>query len=224
MKLFELEWGLYPRRVEIYLAEKGLEGIERVKYDAVAQWPPPELASLSIQGTLPVLQTPTGETIGDSGAILDYLEDRFPTPNLRGTTPLLRARCREVLGLVDAAATNFVQWCNHGSPLFAAAGVDQKPLLAASSARGYFAKLDTLERFAERAASSFLAGPELTLADCAAMGTLQFAELFYGVGVPAACPTLKAWYARFSQRPSAAPPVYPEPLHKLAMGLAAPAG
>ncbi|MAQ13873.1 MAG: hypothetical protein CMN30_03650 [Sandaracinus sp.] len=223
MKLYELEWGLYPRRIEIYLAEKGLDGIERVTYDALAEWPPPEVKELSVQGTLPVLRTPSGETIGDSGAILDYLEDRFPEPNLRGMTPLARARCREALTVVDEAALHFVRWCQHASRLFAAAGVDQQPLLGVSSARGYFGKLATLERFARRAGGEFLAGPQLTVADCAAMGTLQFADRFYGVPIPDSCPTLVTWYERFSQRPSATPPSYPPPLHELAMGLRIPA-
>ena len=44
MKLYELAWGLYPRRVGIYLAEKGITSIERVSFDLMAGWPPPELA------------------------------------------------------------------------------------------------------------------------------------------------------------------------------------
>jgi hypothetical protein len=33
MKLYELTWGVYPRRVIIYLAEKGVSDIERVPLD-----------------------------------------------------------------------------------------------------------------------------------------------------------------------------------------------
>ena len=39
MKLYELEWGLYPRRVSIYMAEKDIRGVERVTFDALVAWP-----------------------------------------------------------------------------------------------------------------------------------------------------------------------------------------
>ena len=57
MTLYELAWGLYPRRVGIYLAEKGIAGIERVAFDAMAGWPPPDLTRLSPMGTVPILRT-----------------------------------------------------------------------------------------------------------------------------------------------------------------------
>ena len=34
MKLYELESGLYPRRVIIYLAEKGITGVEGIRFGA----------------------------------------------------------------------------------------------------------------------------------------------------------------------------------------------
>ena len=35
MELYELDWALYPRRIFIYLAEKGITGIERIALDAL---------------------------------------------------------------------------------------------------------------------------------------------------------------------------------------------
>lgn len=78
MKLYELEWGLYLRRIGIYLAEKGITHVERIAFDLMQGWPPPELARLSPAGTVPILDTGDGTVIRSSIAILEYLEERFP--------------------------------------------------------------------------------------------------------------------------------------------------
>ncbi|MCC2976670.1 hypothetical protein LK533_08275 [Sphingomonas sp. PL-96] len=93
MTLYELEWGLYPRRVGIYLAEKGITGIERIAFDALA-------------ATL----------VRSSIAILEYLEERFPSPDMLGATPEARARTRELVGVIDEAAMQFGIWCHKASP------------------------------------------------------------------------------------------------------------
>ncbi|MGI4879503.1 MAG: glutathione S-transferase N-terminal domain-containing protein [Janthinobacterium lividum] len=92
MTLYELAWGLYPRRIGIYLAEKGITGIERVVFDLMAGWPPPELAGLSPLGTVPILRTEDSTLIRSSVAILEYLEERFPSPDMLGETPQARER------------------------------------------------------------------------------------------------------------------------------------
>lgn len=107
MKLYELEWGLYPRRDGIYLAEKGITGIERIAFNALDAWPPPELTRLGPIGTVPILYTEEGTLIRSSIAILEYLEERFPSPDMFGATAEKRARTRELVSVIDEAAMQF---------------------------------------------------------------------------------------------------------------------
>ena len=65
----------------------------------------------------------------------------------------------------------------------------------------------------------FVAGAQITIADCIAMATLQFADGFYGVPVPQNYSALAAWHTHFAARPSAASPTYPPQLLELTYGL-----
>lgn len=218
MKLYELEWGLYPRRVGIYLAEKGLTGIERIALDPMKGWPPAELKAISPAGTVPILVPADGPAIRQSVAILEYLEEIHPEPFMLGKTAQDRARSRELMGVIDEACTHFSRWCHAASPLFA--GRDVQSVDAAAISRGaYLRQLAVLDALAAETGGPFLSGAAIGIADCMAMATLQFAERFYGVPVPEDCPTLREWYAMFQQRPSAAVPDYPAMLHELAYGL-----
>ncbi|WP_198045961.1 glutathione S-transferase family protein [Novosphingobium aquimarinum] len=218
MTLYELEWGLYPRRIGIYLAEKGITDIDRIAFELLAGWPPPELKQLSPLATVPILRTESGMLIRSSIAILEYLEERFPSSDMLGATPELRARTRELVAVIDEAALQFGIWCHKGSPAFA--GREEQSREAATiAADAYYGRLRMLDTLASEAPSTFLAGDGVTIADCMAMATLQFAEKLYGVPLPEGCAVLRDWYDMFSQRPSAAAPSYPEPLLAAAQGL-----
>lgn len=218
MKLYELDWGLYPRRVSIYLAEKGISGVERIAFDALAEWPSPVLARLSPAATVPILQTDDGTLIRSSIAILEYLEEQFPTPDMLGATPNARARTRELVSVIDEASNQFVIWCRESSPLFASLNKQSREA-ATLAADAYYGRLRLLDTMAQESEGPFLAGSQATIADCIAVATLQFAENFYGVPVPENCSVLSDWYAFFALRPSAGLPSYPEPLRALAHGL-----
>lgn len=218
MTLYELAWGLYPRRVGIYLAEKGITGIERVAFDLMAGWPPPELARLSPFSTVPILRSEDGTLIRSSIAILEYLEERFPSPNMLGETPQARARTRELVGVIDEATIQFGIWCHKGSPAFAGRERQSRET-AILAANAYYGRLRLLEKLAGETVGPFLVGAHLTIADCIAMATLQFAEALYGVPLPGGCPVLAEWYAAFGTRPSAEPVPYPTSLLAVAHGL-----
>ncbi len=217
MKLYELEWGLYPRRVGIYLAEKGITDIERIAFDALSAWPAPEMTRLSPMGTVPILGTENGTLIRSSVAILEYLEERFPSPDLLGATPEARARTRELVSVIDEAAIYFGIWCRQASPLFAGRG-QQNREAATMAADVYHVRLRQLDALIGETEGPFLAGQHVTIADCIATATLQFAEHCYGVPVPN-YDRLASWYAYFGKRPSATLPAYPEPVLALAYGL-----
>jgi len=218
MKLYELEWGLYPRRISIYLAEKGITGIERIAFDALEAWPAPEMKRLSPLGTVPILETDDGARIRASIAILEYLEEHFPSPEMLGPTPVARGRTREFVNVIDEAAIQFVVCCRNASPLFAG-HVRQSREAALAAADAYQGRLRLLDAMVAETNGPFLTGQHITIADCVAMATVQFAENFYGVALPDGCSNLAGWHSRFAARPSAALPSYPAPLLALAYGL-----
>jgi len=82
MKFHELDWALYPRRVGIYLADKGIADIERIALDALDPETASKMARLSPQSTVPALETEDETVIGSSIAILEYLEELFPSPDM----------------------------------------------------------------------------------------------------------------------------------------------
>ena len=76
--------GMNPRRVRIFLAEKGIEvpvtPIDMMKGENRA----PEFLKLNPLGTLPVLQLDDGAVLTESIAICRYFESLKPEPNLFG--------------------------------------------------------------------------------------------------------------------------------------------
>ncbi|TAL01569.1 MAG: glutathione S-transferase family protein [Rhodospirillaceae bacterium] len=61
----------------------------------------PEFLKMNPVGKIPVLVTESGNVIPESEAILNYLEDRFPTPSLRPTDPEQRARVNVAIRMMD---------------------------------------------------------------------------------------------------------------------------
>lgn len=218
MKLYELEWGLYPRRIAIYLEEKGITGIERVTFDVMTAWPAPEIALLNPAGTVPVLETDDGTLIRSSIAILEYLEEQFPSPDMLGANSENRARTRELVSIIDEAAIQFGVWCRKSSPLFAGQEV-QNRAAGTFAADSYYRQLRLLDTMMQETTGSFLTGSTVTIADCIALATIQFAEQVYSVPIPQDCCKLAAWYVTFSERPSAGLPPYPAPVLALARNL-----
>ena len=86
MILHDLTAGMRPRRVRIFLAEKGVS-IERREIDAAAGAnATPEFMRLNLLGKLPVLELDDGSVIAESLAICRYLEALHPNPPLMGRT------------------------------------------------------------------------------------------------------------------------------------------
>nr|WP_249658909.1 glutathione S-transferase family protein [Pectobacterium atrosepticum] len=218
MKLYELNWALYPRRIGIYLVEKGINDVERVVLDSMDKGLALKLKALSSLGTVPILETESGCRIRSSIAILEYLEERFPEPNMIGCTAEQRALTRELVGVADEAAQQLGIWCHKGSPVFA--GMEEQSADAARfAAQSYRRQLDRLDQLLAETGGPFLSGNRVSLADCIAMATLEFAEDAYGVPLPQELERLGNWYAQFKERPSALCPSYPPVFLEQAYGL-----
>lgn len=87
-------FGMNPRMVRFYLAEKGLDP-ERVSVDifGMENRRDPYLAK-NPSGQTPMLELDDGFHLSETAAICEYLEELNPEPALIGTTPKERAETR----------------------------------------------------------------------------------------------------------------------------------
>ena len=225
MKLYNFAFGPYPQRLTIYLAEKGLtDDVELIRLQpphGETDWLPGAVKDISPSGSLPIIVDDDGTIVGQSLAILEYLEDTRTAVDMRGKMPRDRARTREIITVFDEALTFFGIWARHGSRLSRSATAESQAAVTIGAER-YFQKLRLAERMIGDA--EFIAGDSVTTADCVAMAALNFTRGFYGVPIPSDCARLSGWYARFSLRPSVPTPDYPPEQHALALDLMAQTG
>lgn len=217
MKLYEVSWSIYPRRVGIYLAEKGIDSIERIDVSLPKDMSKRILADVTHAGTVPALDTGEGKIIGSSIAIMEYLEERFPEPTMLGDTAAERAHTRELIAVIEEASVHMGVWVHNASRLFTGRE-PQNNDTARTAMQAYHAKLQLLDLLAQDANGPFLAGDKVTIADCITYSTLQTGKEFFDAPIPENCSYLEAWYARFAERPSGAVPAYP-PILAMTRGL-----
>ncbi len=200
MKLYDFPFAPNPRRLRIYLAEKGIE-VPRVAVNLLAgEQRSAEFLAKNPHGSLPVLELDDGTLLTESEAIIEYFEELHPEPPMLGRTPLERAQTRRLERLVEIGVLFRVARYFHAT-LAVLPGTEKNSALAAWAKGDLPRTLDLLER--EVAGRAFLAGERVTVADCtlfAAWEMARRAELDLGEGRP----KLTRWYARFSARPSAA--------------------
>lgn len=201
MKLYDYQAGPNPRRVRIYLAEKGIE-VPLVHTDIMKrEQKTPEFIAKNPIGSIPVLELEDGTCISESVAICRYFEELHPEPLLFGRTPVEKATIEMWLRRVEL---NFMVpvgmvWI-HGHPLTARL-VKQIPEAADQNRKrvqiGYKLLDDQL------AAHEFIAGSDYSVVDAVLLASLDFANGLVGVPYPEELGHLKRWHDVVSARPSA---------------------
>ena len=208
LKLYDMRLAPNPRRVRIFLAEKGLE-VPTVEVDIRAgENLQPEFLAVNPRGLLPTLQLDDGTVIDESTAICRYFEEMQPEPPLLGVTPVEKAlvECwsRRVefdagLPLVDAFRNSY--------PAYAAeravpgrTGLGAIPELV-ERGRGRLADFYPVidRRLGE---SEYVAGADFSAADIALLCITDFARALK-MPVPEDLPNFSRWHAAVSARPSA---------------------
>ena len=200
MKLYDFVGAPNPKKVRVYLAEKGIDIPCEPVNIVSGENRTPEFLKKNPLGGLPVLELDDGRYLTESLAIIEYLEETHPNPPMIGSTPLERARVRELeriaeLGVLNAVATIF----QNTHPFMA--GRLKQSADAADNARARLAtNLKALDTAA--AGRKFLTGDRPTIADCTLLAALEFAE-FAGVPLDPGYANIGRWYATFKARPSA---------------------
>jgi glutathione S-transferase len=189
-----------PRRVRIFLAEKGLTlDHERVPLRERAHKATAFLDKNSL-GQVPVLELDDGSFLSESVSICRYLEGLHPQPPLFGTTPKEQATIDMWIRRIELQLMMPIAhiW-RHTHPL--TAGLLTQFTDFGESNRAHADRVyHWLDQ--ELAKTSFIAGEAYTMADIIALTTVDFGR-FIGVPIPDDCAHVTAWLARVTQRPSA---------------------
>ena len=207
MKFYDCAVAPSPRRVRIFLAEKGISlptiQVDLRKGEQFGE----AFRAINPDCTVPVLELDDGRRISDSIAICVYLEETHPEPPLLGVDAVERAIVAEWQRRAErdgflAVAEAF----RNATPAFktrALPGPDDYAQIPALVERGrartsaFFKLMDA--RLADR---EYVAGARYTIADITALVAVDFAG-WIKLTIPDDCPHLRRWHQAVSARPSA---------------------
>ena len=89
MKLYSSQIAPSPRKVLIFIAEKGIENIEVENLDiGKMEHKTPEYKKIAPNSRIPALVLDDGQVILETTAICRYLECLYPEPNMFGENPM----------------------------------------------------------------------------------------------------------------------------------------
>ena len=209
MKLYDSKVAPNPRRVRIFLAEKGI-AIEIVTVDmTTGEHLKPAFRSISPRCTLPVLALDDGRTLDESISICRMFEAMQPEPNMFGRDPWEIAEIDQWHRRIEFDGyINIAHVFRNRAPMFAdraLPGYDLPvPQIEALAERGeklarhWFAEMD--RRLEGR---EYIAADRLTIADISAFVAVDFGRWARIPPAEADFPNLMAWHARMAARPSA---------------------
>ncbi len=197
-----------PRRARILLAEKGI-AYDTVQVDLKASEQLSEAyRKINPQCTVPALRTDEGTILTSNAAIAAYLEARFPLPPMLGVTPLDKADIADwhwridfegFLPIAEAFRNSSVAMRNRALP-----GPENYAQIPQLAERGLVRLqrflMDLDERLRDR---DFIAGQQFSIADIAAVVTIDFARIVK-VRPDERHPNLLRWRLAMTQRPGMA--------------------
>jgi glutathione S-transferase len=200
MILHDLSAGMHPRRVRIFMAEKGL-AIDRREVDAAGGANArPDFLRLNPLGKLPVLELDDGSAIAESLAICRYLEAMQPLPSLMGRSSQASAHIEMWTLRMDHELSQPIALAFLHSGDFYRGRIEQVPEVA-SWARG--CALQTMTWLdGELAGRSHIAGEDYTMADIVAQCACVLGKAV-GLRIPPEMTHLSRWFAQVSARPTA---------------------
>lgn len=176
MKLFSAAYAPNPRRVTMFIAEKGLE-IETINLDlAAGAQHEAAFKTKSPLAQAPVLELDDGRCLTESRAICAYLEALHPEPNLMGEDPYERAHIEMWDRRVEHAfMLPLMFWVRHGHPVMARVEPNQTEGVASfNQAQAMKAAAYLNDELASR---PWIAGERFTIADITAACGVDFAKM-----------------------------------------------
>lgn len=196
-----------PRRARMFIAEKGLTIETREISIARGEQLSDAFLAINPRATVPVLVTDEGDTLTENLGIAAYLEARFPTPPLLGTTPSEKGAVAMWNATVEFhGGMPIAETLRNGNPhmkdraITGATNYAQIPELA-ERGRARVATFFTMleHRLTE---SRYIAGDFFSLADISTFVFVDFARVIKE-RIPAGNTATQAWFESVKARPSA---------------------
>ncbi|HET6390849.1 glutathione S-transferase [Hyphomicrobium sp.] len=201
MRIIETHAAPSPRRVNIFLAEKGIEVPREEVNMMVDDLKSGDFAKLNPWGRVPVLILDDGRAISETVAICRYFEEISPEPPLFGTGPIGKAEVemwnrRIENGLYNAVFAVF----RHLHPKMAHLEVPQIAEWGEANKEKVAHELKLTD--ARLSQSRFLAGDAYSIADITALVAIDFMKPAR-LGRPDGFTNVLRWHEEVSARPSA---------------------
>lgn len=200
MKIYETKTAPNPRRVRMFLAEKGIDmtyvQVDIEKGENLSA----EMRAKNPLGKVPFLELDDGTCIAETDAICTYFEALHPQPPLMGTTPLHKAQVAMWQRYVEFGLMLQVGMCfQHTTGYFKdrMTPVPEYGVEAGKNASKFLSLLD--RRLAE---TVFIAGETFSIADITALCAIDFARVVK-IKPSEDQVHLQRWYQSMRQRPSA---------------------
>jgi len=200
VKLYDSAMAPNPRRVRIFLAEKGVE-VPTVQVDiAKAENRQPPYLAKNPMGGVPMLELDDGRFLAESVAICRYFEEAHPEPPLFGTDATDRAMVEMWNRRMELEVLSPIAQTFRNTHDFFAGRIEQVPAYGEACRTVATRRLEWLD--GELANREFVAGDRFSIADITAMVGIDFGRVT-GIGIDPAQKNLQRWHEAVSTRPSA---------------------
>ena len=200
MKIYEDKMAPNPRRVRVFLAEKGVD-MDYVQVDiGKGEHKQPEFLRKSPLALLPVLEMDDGSYLSETVAICRYFEGLQPTPSLFGAELRQQADIEMWNRRMELSLFLPVVYVFRNTHDFFKDVLPQVPEFGEVSREQAMRIIDWLD--AELGRRAFIAGDEYSIADITALCALDFGRIT-GTGIQPDHSNLKRWHEQVNSRPSA---------------------
>jgi len=198
LKLCGFHLSNYHNKVRIALLERGIPFEEDATCSPSQE---NEWLARSPLGKVPILELDDGRRLAESEVILEYLEDAFPQRPLLPKDPYERAKVRELVTFIELHL-ELVARRLYPSLFFGAGPASEET--KKSVEKGLLKGVRALKGLAKF--SPYIAGSELTLADCAAFVSLPLVTLVskqaFGRDFLDDIPQVKPYLKMLAERPA----------------------
>jgi glutathione S-transferase len=207
MKFYDCKPAPSPRRVRVFMAEKGI-AVPTVQVDLRnGEHLRPEFRMINPHCTVPVLELDDGTRLVSTAAIWRYLEETHPEPRLMGSSAKEKALIADAQWRIEAEGFMAIAEALRNS----AAGMkdravtgpvsfEQIPALAERGRKRAKLFLELLEFMV--GPKPFLCGERYSVADIDAMIAVDFAK-WIKLDLPPEAKNARRWYESVAARPSA---------------------
>ena len=207
MKFYDCKTAPSPRRVRVFIAEKGI-GVETIEVDlANREQLSADFMRINPDCTVPVLELDDGTRLTEVFAICQYLEDAYPEPVLMGENASNRALItmwnakieQQGLGALAESLRNRVKGMK-GRALTGPDDFEQIPELVDRGRRRFEIFMDRMDGHLKD--SEYVVGDAFTIADISLLVSIDFAA-WSKISIEDEMVNLRRWYDLVSARPSA---------------------